>query len=191
MPVGDLRTFHMNPRQGNVKAIAESLTINGQYRAICVNRGTYTGRPNEVLAGNHTLIAARDLGWEAVDVTYVDVDNDQAARIVAVDNRSADLGEYDTRLLAELLTELPDLDGTGFEPGDLDALVRVLESPTDPADLAAKYGEPDDAVFHPEIRLKVTPDLFDRWRTALDHYTAADDVGKLDQLLTTVERVHE
>lgn len=126
IPVGDLRTYHRNPRRGNTAVIGQSLTVNGQYRPIVVNAGTHTGRPNEVLAGNHTLMAARDLGWESVAAVTVDVDDDQAARIVAADNRTADLGEYDERLLLELLAELPDLDGTGYEPGDIAELEKAL-----------------------------------------------------------------
>lgn len=126
LPVGDLRTYHRNPRRGNLTAIASSLKVNGQYRPVVVNAGTYTGRPNEVLAGNHTLMAARDLGWSDLAAVTVDVDDDQAARIVAADNRTADLGEYDDRLLLELLADLPDLDGTGYDPGDIEALEQAL-----------------------------------------------------------------
>lgn len=128
-PVGGLHTYHRNPRRGNVAVIASSLTVNGQYRPVVVNAGTHTGRPNEVLAGNHTLMAARDLGWASVAAVTVDVDDDQAMRIVAADNRTADLGEYDDRLLLELLAELPDLDGTGFDPGDLTDLEAALAEP--------------------------------------------------------------
>jgi len=128
VPVADLRTYHRNPRQGNVAVIEQSLTVNGQYRPLVVNRGTHTGRANEVLAGNHTLAAARNLGWSHVAVFWLDVDDDQAARIVAADNRTADLGDYDKRLLAELLTDLPDLDGTGYEPYDLDQLAALLNA---------------------------------------------------------------
>ena len=127
VPVAELRTYHRNPRVGKPKAIAESLRQNGQYRPVVANRGTHTGRPNELLAGNHTLLAARDLGWETLAVSWVDVDDDQAARIVAADNRTADLGGYDDRLLAELLGDLPDLDGTGYDPGDLDDLLAQLD----------------------------------------------------------------
>ena len=93
--VSELRPFHKNPRRGNVEMIAESLQINGQYRAIVVNVGTHTGRPLEVLAGNHTLAAAKQLGWKQITATTVDVDDLAAARIVAADNRTADLGGYD------------------------------------------------------------------------------------------------
>lgn len=149
VPVADLRAYYRNPRQGNTAAIAASLKVNGQYRTLCANRGTHTGRPNEVLAGNHTLAAARDLAWDTVAVAWVDVDEDQAARIVAADNRTADLGGYDNRLLVEMLAELPDLDGTGYDPGDFDDLRAALEeaaaNPVGPGDDGPSA---DDNVTH-------------------------------------------
>ncbi len=138
VPVAELRTYHRNPRRGNAAVIARSLTVNGQYRPLVVNAGTHTGRPGEVLAGNHTLIAARDLGWESVAVVTVDVDDDQCARIVAADNRASDLASYDDRLLLELLSDLPDLDGTGFEQGDLNDLEWALEPKFSPEDDGAR-----------------------------------------------------
>jgi DNA modification methylase len=136
VPVALLRTYHRNPRRGDVEAIRRSLRVNGQYRPVVVNRGTHTGRPDEVLAGNHTLMAAREEGWATVAACFVDVDDDQAARIVAADNRTADLGAYDEAVLAELLRELPDLEGTGYTEEDLAALV---------AGGTPLEGDPDDA----------------------------------------------
>lgn len=88
----ELTPYHRNPRRGDVEAITRSLEINGQYRPIVVNLGTRTTRPLEVLAGNHTLAAAKALGWAQIDAVTVDVDDMEAARIVAADNRTADLG---------------------------------------------------------------------------------------------------
>lgn len=127
----ELAPYHRNPRRGDVDAIAASLRRNGQYRPIVVNLGTHTGRPLEVLAGNHTLAAARQLGWDRIAATTVDVDDHQAARIVAADNRTADLGGYDDDVLIGLLQELPDLDGTGYEDADLDALLASMDTPSD------------------------------------------------------------
>lgn len=118
----ELRPYHRNPRRGDVEAITRSLEINGQYRPIVVNLGTTTGRPLEVLAGNHTLAAAKTLQWSQIDAVTVDVDDMEAARIVAADNRTADLGSYDNDLLIELLGELEGLDGTGYTQDDIDAL---------------------------------------------------------------------
>ncbi len=143
-PVGDLRTFHTNPKHGDVEAIAESLRINGQYRPIVVNRGTYTNRPMEVLAGNHTLMAHRLLcerhggeTWGEIDCWVIDVDDDQASRIVLADNRTADLGMYDNDILLELLGSLDDeigLDGTGYTEDYVNALLggnEMQELPDD------------------------------------------------------------
>lgn len=115
--------------------IAESLKARGQYRAIVVNLGRLTGRPLEVLAGNHTLLAARELGWESIDATTVDVDDAEAARIVAADNRLADLGGYDDADLIEVLETAGELVGTGYSEIDLAALRAAMDEPlslTDP-----------------------------------------------------------
>ena len=118
VPIDGLKPYRRNPRQGDIGAIVTSLQRHGQYRPIVVN-----ARTQEVLAGNHTLAAARELGWNEIAATFVDVDEDQAARIVLVDNRANDLATYDDQALLDLLQELPDLDGTGFDRDDLDALL--------------------------------------------------------------------
>lgn len=145
LPVSKLQTFTRNPRRGDVDAIADSLRTNGQYRPIVVNAGTLTGRELEVLAGNHTLLGARQLGWDEIDVWIVDVDEDDARRIVAADNRLPDLGGYDDKALFELLDGLDDLAGTGYDDAFVEALRRDLfpEEPlTDPDDAPAAPAEP-------------------------------------------------
>lgn len=134
MSVESLRPVEGNPRRGSVEVIAESLRANGQYRPIVVNEGSLTGRPFEVLAGNHTLQAARSLGWSELDVFVVDVDEAAAKRIVAVDNRSTDLATYDSAALLELLQSLDDLDGTGYAETDLAALAASVADPPSPDD---------------------------------------------------------
>jgi ParB-like chromosome segregation protein Spo0J len=121
VPVAQLQPYRRNPRRGNLALLRESLAAHGQYRPLVVNRRTM-----EVLAGNHTFAAALDLGWEELAVTYVDVDEEEAARIVLVDNRSNDQAGYDEAMLAELLASLPTLDATGYDSGELDALLASL-----------------------------------------------------------------
>ncbi|MFI9157544.1 ParB N-terminal domain-containing protein [Kitasatospora aureofaciens] len=130
VPIGDLNRYHRNPRRGDVAVVAESLRVNGQFKPIVVNRGTHTGRVNEILAGNHTHEAALRRGWAQIAVTWVDVDDEAAARIVVVDNRTSDLAGYDTALLADILSDLPDLDGTGYDQDDLDSLLDDVELPS-------------------------------------------------------------
>ena len=148
-----LRLYGRNPRKGNVGAVAASLKAHGQYKPICANLGTHTGRTNEVLAGNHTLKAFRYLAekfpdddrWNSILVHWVDVDDDQAARIVLADNRTAEKGRYDNKALAGLLAEVADdLTGLGYTAEDLDALNSVADEIV--IDPDADLGEDDDPV---------------------------------------------
>jgi ParB-like chromosome segregation protein Spo0J len=101
VPVSSLKPYRGNPRRGNIDLIRESLRRNGQYRPVVVRAKT-----REVLAGNHTLEAARQEGWEDLWATFVDVDARTAKRIVLVDNRSNDVAGYDIGELAALLGSL-------------------------------------------------------------------------------------
>lgn len=130
IPPSDLRTFHANARQGDTDAIAGSLRRLGQFRPIVGNIGTHTGRPMEILAGNHTLKAIRQLSeqypaddrWSRVDVYWGDWDEDTCTAIVLADNRTAELGSWDNAQLLSLLGSIPDLEGTGYTPLDLESL---------------------------------------------------------------------
>lgn len=142
--ITELNNFHKNARRGDVQAIKASIVTNGIYRPIIINKGTYTDRPLEVLAGNHTLQAMRqiaeenpeDKSWQTVDVWQVDVDDDRATRIVLADNRTADLGTYDDRALHELLEGLEDtsdwFDGTGYTDEDYEDLHALMEEISEP-----------------------------------------------------------
>lgn len=125
--LGELRPYPGNARRGDVDAIASSLEAHGQFRPLIVQRST-----GYVLGGNHTLQAAQRLGWPSVQVTYLDVDDDAAKRIVLADNRTHDLGDgYDDRALADLLASIDgDLTGTGFSFDDLDDLLAKLDEET-------------------------------------------------------------
>lgn len=126
--ITDLNEYHNNPRKGNVDLIAQSLETYGQYKPITVNKSN-----NEILAGNHTFRAAKQLGWEQIDIVYVDVDDVTAAKIVAIDNRASDTGEYDNKALFDLLDKLPTLEGSGYnfdEYDDLKAMIQEADLPS-------------------------------------------------------------
>lgn len=131
VPLDQLTPHPRNARQGSVPLIVESLRRNGQYRALVVNQGTRTGRPMEILAGHHVARAAAELGWTEIAVQLVDVDDEAAGRILLADNRLSDLAGYDERLLAELLTDMPDLDGTGYDPADVELILSRVNADMD------------------------------------------------------------
>lgn len=115
-----------NPRKGDIEAVKRSLARFGQMKPIVATPDL------TVIAGNHTLIAARELGWDEIAVHVVDLDSEEAKAYALADNRVGDLGSYDSEALAELLIEVavdPDLLlATGYTEADLDALL------TQPAD---------------------------------------------------------
>lgn len=120
-----------NVRQGDVGAISESLSVHGQYRPIIVQKST-----GHILAGNHTWKAASVLGWKEIDAVELDVTDDEALRILLVDNRTNDLASYDRYALTELLEVLANtdaqLEGTGFDLDDLDGFLSDLDKADKP-----------------------------------------------------------
>lgn len=124
--INELTPYPNNPRKGNIKLIAESLSEYGQYKPIIVNKFN-----NQILVGNHTHAAAKSLGWTEIEVAYVEVDEETAAKIVLVDNRASDLGGYDNNALLELLERLNDLEHTGYGDDEFDdVLARIEEEKT-------------------------------------------------------------
>lgn len=120
--IAELKFYPGNARRGDIDLIADSLSKLGQYKPIVVNAdGT-------ILAGNHTVMAAQRLGWETIDVHRVDVDDETAKRIVLVDNKANDQSTYDVEELVNLLTELPNLDATGFTRDEVDDLLETLDA---------------------------------------------------------------
>jgi hypothetical protein len=112
-----------NPNKGDVDSISESLEENKQFAPIVVQRST-----GYVLAGNHTLLAARKLGWPTVDVTYLDVDERAANKIMLAANKTAQNGDgYDNDLLVGILEALDgDYTGTGWTGDEYDDILAEL-----------------------------------------------------------------
>jgi len=96
----------------NLDAIATSLTKFGQRKPIVITP------EGIILAGNGTVQAAKQLKWKEVQVTVTPKEWDYAtARAYALaDNRSAELAEWDTSVLASQLVEL---DAEGWDIGEL------------------------------------------------------------------------
>jgi len=122
VPVTQLRPHPKNARAGDVDEIHSSIRDNGFYGSLVVQRST-----GYILAGNHRFQGALRAGARTLPVTWVDVDDTTALRILLVDNRTNDLAGYDdvalTNLLEEILEESGTLDGTGYDRDALDELL--------------------------------------------------------------------
>jgi len=125
--IRQLKPHPKNPNKNNTDLIAESIHENGFYGTIIAQRSS-----GHILVGHHRLQAAEQLGAKEVPVTWVDVDNARALKIMLADNRTAELAHRDDEKLAELLSELQldsGLEGTGYINADLDALIAGMTVP--------------------------------------------------------------
>lgn len=139
--VGDLTTHPGNPRRGDLASVKASIEVNGFYGTIVAQRST-----GYVLAGNHRLMAARELGMSEVPVVWVDCDDTRARAILAADNRTSELGGFDKEALATLLEGLrieDALEGVGYDEGDITRLLSELEPEDDWSPEDEWVGMPD------------------------------------------------
>jgi site-specific DNA-methyltransferase (adenine-specific) len=100
----------------NLDSIKGSLKLFGQRKPIVV-----TGA-NVIVAGNGTVEAAKDLGWSEILTvrTPIDWTPEQVKAYALADNRTAELAEWDAKILADQLVELDavgwDVAEFGFDP---------------------------------------------------------------------------
>lgn len=117
------------PRNRN--SIRQSLSEVGAGRSILVDGDGI------VRAGNGVYEEAQAMGMkirpveaapdELIAVIRADLTGEKAERAALLDNRAAELSEWDTNVLAILKTEAPDVIDGVFDGGDLEALLEEAE----------------------------------------------------------------
>jgi ParB-like chromosome segregation protein Spo0J len=129
LPISSLSTDPANARkhpERNLDQIKASLRRFGQQKPIVVDTA------NVVRAGNGTLTAAKALGWTTIAAVRSDLTRTELTAYAIVDNRSAELAEWDTELLAAAFKD-PEIGDIGFDQSEIDKLLDRL--PEEPADL--------------------------------------------------------
>jgi DNA modification methylase len=136
--VDELKLDPANPRRHSkkqIRQIANSIRTFGFIVPVLIDRH---GR---VLAGHGRLLACRELGITEVPTLCLEhLTPAQARAFMIADNRLTEIATWDDKLLAEQLKELSlvDLDFSieviGFEMGEIDLRIAVLEDACDPAD---------------------------------------------------------
>jgi len=123
IPIDRVQPHPDNARVGDVDAIALSLEKFGQIPgSVRVQRST-----GNIVTGNHTWKAAKKLGWDYIDVVFVDLDDVKARAYMLADNSTADRATYDKRALIGILGKtLTALEGTGFSEDDFEALSEEM-----------------------------------------------------------------
>jgi ParB-like chromosome segregation protein Spo0J len=130
IPLDEIDQHPLNPHNGDIDALEESIVVNGFYAPIIVQAST-----GYILAGNHRYQVAVKRGWSTIPGIVLDVDDDRARRIMVADNQITRLGFEDQGILLDLLEGLNEatdaLLGTGFSPRDLQRLLDAADQPLD------------------------------------------------------------
>ena len=101
--VADLSNDPANARKHddkNIDSIIASLRRFGQQTPIVIDAS------NVVRAGNGTLEAAKRLGWDSIECVKTDLKGSDAIAYAIADNRTAELAEWDSDILAAQLNGL-------------------------------------------------------------------------------------
>ncbi len=111
----------------NIEAIKASLVRFGQQKPIVIDS------KNVVHAGNGTLEAARQLGWESIACVRSDLTGSDLTAFAIADNRTAELATWDDEALAGMLNGLATISddllaSTGFTAEEVDKMLADNES---------------------------------------------------------------
>lgn len=129
-----LKLYPDNPNEGDIPLIAESLRENRQVQVIAVQKST-----QYVLGGNHTLQAMqwnlehdrkdKRHRWQQIAYVELDVDDEEAARIVVALNETARRSHINAVNMAKVIARIKDATlGTGLKARDVEAINSAVKS---------------------------------------------------------------
>lgn len=123
-PIEMVSQHPKNPNEGDVEMIADAMARLGVYKGITAQFST-----GYILEGNHRYLAMLSMGCTEIPVTWLEVSDEDAMRILLADNRTAEVSQRDPRALERILLEMDawegGLTGTGYDTEDLAALARA------------------------------------------------------------------
>lgn len=173
VPIEDVKPYPNNPRDNEkaVPAVAASIERFGFRNPILVDGD------GVIIEGHTRRLAAIKLGMKEVPVVYApDLTPDEVKALRVIDNKTAELAEWDEDILAEEMVSLPDFDfgEFGFNVGEL------ADMGLDEKDEEYDYEEDGDGKPVVEVRTK----RGDVWRLG-NHVlmcgdsTSEEDVARL------------
>ena len=159
VPISELHADPANVRrhaERNLDAVKASLAKFGQQKPIVVDA------KGLVVAGNATLAAAQDLGWEELAVARTALTGAQAAAYAIADNRTGELAEWDPEGLGSILEALradPEIDHlvTGFTDEEIDELLKAPQIPDEGTEFDESCADDVKLVICPKCGEKFPP----------------------------------
>lgn len=140
----------------NLKTIENSLKRFGQVEPLVVQI-----KDNTVIGGNGRLEVMKKLGYNEVDVVFVDLNDTEATALSLVLNRSSELAEWDKDILGQQLISLEDLEF------DLESIGFDADY-GDPEFEFKDPGDKDDETKPDEIKLTVFFESMEDQRAVFD-----------------------
>jgi len=189
-PIDSIRPHPENPRRGDVEAIRASIRKNGLYAPIYVRSAT-----KQIIKSTHVWRACKLEGLTEVPVVWLDVNAQDARRILLADNGTGDLATNDDEALLIALRKVQStpggLFGSGYTDDALNVLVARVEgqqvtAASDIADQVPPAYVPDGEAHEPShtVALIFTAEQFALWSAYLEHIRGAtDEAGESDEAI--------
>lgn len=156
LAISSLRPDPANARrhtQRNLDAIMSSLARFGQQKPVVIDAN------NVIRAGNGTLAAAKALGWTELRVVRTELLGVEATAFAIVDNRTAELAEWDPDILAAALAD-PAIGDLGFDDEPAESLPDELPEPIDLSETWQVVAECEDESQQKELFERLTKEGF-------------------------------
>lgn len=169
VPIGDVKPYPNNPRDNEkaVPAVTKSIERFGFRNPIFVDAD------GVIIEGHTRRLAAIRLGMQEVPVVYAtDLTPEEVDALRVIDNKTAELAEWDMDMLAEEMAKLADFDFTdfGFKAAELsDMGVEEKEEEYD-------YEEGDDGRPDVEVRTRAG----DIWKLGEHRLMCGDSTSEED-----------
>ncbi|RLI45633.1 hypothetical protein DRO61_10310 [Candidatus Bathyarchaeota archaeon] len=129
----DISKLTLDPRNArihderNIGAVVRSLEEFGQQRPIIVDND------DVVRAGNGLVEAAKELGWTKIDIVRTELTGSDLLAYGIADNRTAELSDWDYKVLGEHFAEMAEIDfdieATGFEEYEASVIMNAEWTP--------------------------------------------------------------
>lgn len=195
--IDDLIPDDQNANLGSERGTA---VLEYSFRTYGAGRSIVADKHGRVIAGNKSLEQAAALGMDievvktdgkklvVVQREDLDLDTEQGRGLAYLDNRASEVSlvwdaaqivaDHDAGLLPE----------QGWSEGELDLLRDMAaEEPPSLDDLADEYGDPDDSAFWPDIKVRVSPETFERYESLMRLAPGDTDADKVAAILDAVD----
>jgi DNA modification methylase len=177
VPIDSLSPDPANARKHgarNLETVIASFRRFGQQIPLVVDKS------NVVRVGNARLEAAKQLGWDTIQIVRTDLTSSEAIAYAIADNRTAELAEWDDDVLAAQLNGLLAEDeellaSAGFTDEELEELLGGIDG-VDPAEIT------EDEVPEPPADPITKPGdlwILGRHRVLCGDSTKTEDVARL------------